>query len=63
MANQTRKPIEIDLAGIEIEGIKLFVQEGAGDPAAMSVGPLPPCVFPCIPCAHCTSAPSVSAQS
>lgn len=62
MATQTRKPIEIDLTGIEIEGIKLFVQERAGDPTAMSVNPLPPCVFPCVPCAACSSATSISPE-
>ena len=63
MAIQTRKPIEIDLSGIELEGIKLFVEEGASDTHGMSLGTVPPCVFPCVvpPCvAPCTSATSIA---
>jgi len=63
VAIQTRKPIEIDLSGIEIEGIQLFVQEGAHQIPAMELGTVPPCVYPCVvpPCAACGSAPSISA--
>ena len=28
MAAQTRKPVEIDLSGIDMDEVKLFVQEG-----------------------------------
>jgi len=48
MATQARKPIEIDLAGIDIEEVTLFVQEGArGIPemaASSNVNPHPFCI-------------------
>jgi len=47
MAAQTRKPIEIDLSGIDLEGMKLFVQEEARETPAMAAACLPPCVTPC----------------
>lgn len=63
MAAQTHKPIEIDLSGIELEGIEVFVQEGAADTHGMSLGTVPPCaacihppcVAPCTPCSTSTS--------
>ena len=61
MAVQTHKPIEIDLSDIELEGIKLFVQEGAADPHGMSLGTVPPCIPPCHPpCAACSNATSIA---
>ena len=61
MAVQTRKPIEIDLSGIEIEGIKLFSEDGAYETPlmALSTTPPPPCAF-CNPppCVACTSTQS-----
>lgn len=47
MAAQTRKPIEIDLSGIDLDSIKTFVQEEALEPPAMAAACLPPCVAPC----------------
>ena len=50
MEVQTRKPVEIDLSGIEIEGIKLFSEEGAQETplVAFPTTPPPPCVTPCV---------------
>src|SRR5579864_3688042 len=65
VAAQTRKPIEIDLTGIEIEGIKLFVQERTDEMPAMALSttPPPPCAF-CNPppCVFCTSATSIASR-
>ena len=47
MAVPTRRPIEIDLSGIDLEAIKLFVQEEAREMPAMAPACLPPCVTPC----------------
>ena len=48
MAAQTRKPIEIDLSGIDLENIKSFQEEGREAPAmAAATTPPPPCVTPC----------------
>ena len=63
MAAQTRKPIEIDLSGIDLDGIKTFVQEGSGDSHGMQLGSVPPCVFPCsacTPCAACSTSTSIA---
>ena len=62
MTAQTHKSIEIDLNGVELEGIKLFVQEGESDTHGMSLGTVPPCI-PCVhpPCvAPCSSATSIA---
>lgn len=65
MATQTRKPIEIDLSGIEIEEIQLFASEGRDEVPAMaaSTTPPPPCAF-CNPppCVACGSAQSTFAR-
>lgn len=47
MAAQTRKPIEIDLSGIDLEAIKTFVREEARETPAMAAAttPPPPCAF------------------
>lgn len=57
MAAPTRKPIEIDLTGIDLESIKLFQEEGHETPAmAAATTPPPPCAF-CNP-PLCTSTQS-----
>jgi CO dehydrogenase/acetyl-CoA synthase beta subunit len=49
MVTQAQKPIEIDLEGIELDEIKLFVQEGArGNPEM--VASCQACRFPCASC-------------
>lgn len=61
MATQTRKPIEIDLNGIAMEEIKLFLQERTDEAPAMAAAttPPPPCAFchppPCVACVSATS--------
>lgn len=58
MAAQTRKPIEIDLSGIDLEGMKLFVQEEAREIPAMAAATTPP-----PPCAFCNPPLCTSTQS
>ncbi len=55
MTNQ-RKTVDIDLSGIEMKEIQLFVQEGTREiPAIATSSILPPCVTPCgnPPCVAC----------
>ena len=58
MATQTRKPIEIDLSGIDLESIKLFVQEKGYETPAMAAATTPP-----PPCAFCNPPLCTSTQS
>jgi hypothetical protein len=51
MSTQTGKTIDIDLTTIEMEEVKLFVQEGARGIPEMAASSAVPSSFPCISCA------------
>jgi len=59
MHNETGKPLELDLTGIEMEEIKIFFQEGArGGPEMSASCAITP--FPCFSCGSSCSAPEPS---